>query len=114
ARQILGNLLSNAIKYTDEGSVRVRVESASWDGGRRALAVRVSDTGPGIPSEKRHLLFQEFGRLSRDREGMGLGLAISCRLAHALGGDLTAESDAGRGSTFTLWLPLDRASRAVA
>ena len=59
-----------------------------------------------------HLLFQEFGRLSRDREGMGLGLAISCRLAHALGGDLTAESDSGQGSTFTLWLPLSRGERA--
>jgi signal transduction histidine kinase len=87
------------------------VEDSTWDG-RRALAVRVSDTGPGIPSEKRHLLFQEFGRLSRDHEGMGLGLAISCRLAHALGGDLTADSEAGHGSTFTLWLPLSRGGRA--
>lgn len=107
ARQILGNLLSNAIKYTDEGSVRVKAEATTQESGRRALAVRVIDSGPGIPHEKRHLIFQEFGRLSRDREGMGLGLAISCRLAHALGGDITADSEPGKGSTFTLWLPLD-------
>ena len=66
------------------------------------------DSGRGIPSGKRHLLFQEFGKISRDREGMGLGLAISLRLARALGGDVTAESESGKGSTFTLWLPLDR------
>jgi signal transduction histidine kinase len=77
------------------------------------LAVRVVDSGHGIPPEKRHLLFQEFGRLSRDREGMGLGLAISRRLARALGGDITVESEPDRGSTFTLWLPLERAPEPV-
>lgn len=108
ARQILGNLLSNAIKYTDRGSVRVRVESMVGDGGGRGVAVHVIDSGRGIPAEKRHLLFQEFGRIARDREGMGLGLAISRRLARALGGDILVDSEPGRGSTFTLWLPMER------
>jgi signal transduction histidine kinase len=111
-RQILGNLISNAVKYTDHGEVRVVLETGTQHGGRRGLAARVIDSGRGIPSATRHLLFQEFGKISRDREGMGLGLAISLRLARALGGDVTAESEPGKGSTFTLWLPLERGQAA--
>jgi PAS domain S-box-containing protein len=107
AKQILGNLVSNAIKYTDEGWVKVVVEALS-DAQSSYLFVRVSDSGRGISSEHRHVLFQEFGRVATDKEGAGLGLAISKRLAHALQGDITVESEAGRGSTFTLWLPMDR------
>jgi signal transduction histidine kinase len=108
-RQVLGNLISNAVKYTERGQVSVRVrEPASptnGDGGARA-AVEVTDTGPGIPAEKRSLLFQEFVRLDpAAAPGAGVGLAISHRIAHALHGDITVESAAGTGSTFILWLP---------
>jgi signal transduction histidine kinase len=68
--------------------------------------VDVADTGPGIPRDKQHLLFREFSRLEPGtKHGAGLGLAISQKLAHALGGEITLQSEEGQGSTFTLWLP---------
>jgi signal transduction histidine kinase len=104
-RQILLNLLSNAIKYTDDGSIVVRAAS---DDGR--LRVAVTDTGVGIPSDELGRVFDEFHRAetagARRRSGTGLGLTISRRLARTLGGDVTAESQVGAGSTFTLDLPL--------
>ena len=68
------------------------------------------DNGPGIRLEDQGLVFQEFVRLdhSADRPGAGIGLAISQRVAHALGGRITLQSEVGVGSTFTLWLPLER------
>jgi signal transduction histidine kinase len=109
-RQILGNLLSNAVKYTPAGgeiTVRVSIESTRLD--QRIgqwVRVDVSDTGPGIPEDKQHLLFEEFARLDpTSGHGAGVGLAISQRVAHALGGRITLDSEAGRGSTFTLWVP---------
>lgn len=108
-RQILGNLLSNAVKYTDQGEVRVIVEVLSDQGSRRPgdwIVARIHDTGPGIAGEQQRLLFQEFTRLDPDRQaGAGVGLAISQRIAHGLGGEITVESERGAGSTFTLWLP---------
>jgi signal transduction histidine kinase len=109
-RQVLGNLLSNAVKYTAEGTVGLRAEVLQ-DGaapvGGEAIAIRVSDTGSGIPAEKQSLLFQEFARLDPTATaGVGLGLAISRTIAHALAGEITVESTEGEGSTFTLWLPL--------
>jgi signal transduction histidine kinase len=110
-RQILGNLLSNAVKYTPEGG-RVRVTTAVRAGPRElgrapAAAVAVRDTGPGIPPEAQARIFEEFARLdSGAARGAGLGLAISQRLARLLGGIITVESAMGRGSTFTLWLPI--------
>ena len=69
----------------------------------------VSDTGPGIPPDKRNLLFEEFTRLDPEAsDGAGVGLAISRRIAMALGGDILLDSQVGEGSTFTLWLPLRR------
>jgi signal transduction histidine kinase len=108
-RQILGNLLSNAIKYTDRGAVEVTVEETRHEGdgdGRRGVAVHVGDSGCGIPPEQIQLLFLEFSRLGSEREGVGLGLAISRRVASAIGGRLTVESEPGEGSRFSLWLPL--------
>jgi signal transduction histidine kinase len=109
-RQIASNLLSNAIKYTKDGSVTVtimrRASADSADGGAWA-SIEVSDTGPGIPPDKLEYIFQEFGRVAgSEAPGAGLGLAISRLLAQALGGRLTVTSQVGRGSTFTLWLPL--------
>jgi signal transduction histidine kinase len=112
-RQIASNLLSNAIKYTDVGSVSVRAscESRGTPAGERDwVALEFSDTGRGIPKEKFDLIFQEFGRIGdTSKSGAGLGLAISRVLAQALGGHISVTSELGRGSTFTLWLPVDSA-----
>jgi signal transduction histidine kinase len=110
-RQIASNLLSNAIKYTETGSVSVRAtyestgpfaDTGDW------VAVEFSDTGRGIPSEKFDFIFQEFSRIGDpSKSGAGLGLAISRLLAQALCGHITVASELGRGSAFTLWLPVD-------
>jgi protein-histidine pros-kinase len=105
-RQILSNLVTNAIKYTDTGSVVVRLRSSQGDAGRWA-EIEVVDTGRGIPEDQLSLLFEEFVRLGApDRSGAGLGLAISQRLAEILGGRISVQSAPGRGSQFTLWLPV--------
>ncbi|GJG87290.1 hypothetical protein tb265_24710 [Gemmatimonadetes bacterium T265] len=108
-RQVLGNLVANAVKYTDRGQVVVRLLGA--DAGRRAnraprYAIEVADTGPGIAPEHQARLFEEFVRLDPEAApGVGIGLAISRRIAQALGGDIAVRSAVGRGSTFVLWLP---------
>lgn len=108
-RQILANLLSNAVKYAPNARTTVTAEVLRNGEGPRPgtwIAVRVSDTGPGIPEDKRELIFQEFTRIDpAAQSGAGVGLAISRRIAQVMGGDLTLESEVGRGSTFTLWLP---------
>jgi signal transduction histidine kinase len=110
-RQIVGNLLSNAIKYTPRGRITVGLAMQAGERqGRDGLwaTIDVTDTGPGVAEDQAPLLFREFSRLdsSDGIAGAGIGLAISRRLARALGGDLTVESELGRGSTFTLWLPM--------
>ncbi|HEY0674079.1 MAG TPA: ATP-binding protein [Longimicrobiales bacterium] len=109
-RQVLDNLLSNAIKYTPApGEIWVRTDADVRDAPRvkRAVAIRVSDNGPGIPVDKREHIFDEFTRLEDEGslKGHGLGLAIARRIARLLGGDLAvADSNAG-GATFVFWLP---------
>jgi len=112
-RQIVGNLLSNAVKYTPEGgrvevSIRQRSSRREGEADERGpwLALQVLDTGPGIAPQDQERIFTEFTRLApAAATGAGLGLSISRRLARLLGGDLTVESEPGRGSNFTLWLP---------
>lgn len=107
-RQILTNLLSNAVKYAPKSDVKVDAELRHSGGPQDGdwIAITVADTGPGIPADKREVIFQEYTRLDPEaQQGAGIGLAISRRIAHLLGGDLTVESEAGRGTTFTLWLP---------
>jgi len=104
-KQILINLMSNAIKYNRAGgSVAVRCTC-----GESSLQIGVTDTGPGISSELLGMLFVPFERLGAehgDIEGTGIGLALSRRLAEAMGGTLSCETAVGKGSTFLLELPL--------
>ena len=104
-RQILINLLSNAVKATPEDG---RITVAAHSVGTRAV-VTVHDTGVGIPADKLEAIFEPFVQLGRELHapigGTGLGLSISRGLARAMGGDLTATSELGKGSTFTVTLP---------
>jgi signal transduction histidine kinase len=109
-RQVLMNLTSNAIKFTDTGGVELHLRTEAAGGGREALAVDVIDTGIGLSSEQLGRLFNAFTQAddstTRRFGGTGLGLAISKRLAELMGGTIKAQSTAGLGSRFTLWLPL--------
>jgi PAS domain S-box-containing protein len=104
-RQILVNLLSNAIKFTHHGEVVVTVSATARDEGGVRLAFAVRDTGIGIPAHRLEDIFTSFTQVdastTRKYGGTGLGLTISRRLAEMMGGDLTVESEVGRGSTFT-------------
>jgi signal transduction histidine kinase/HAMP domain-containing protein/CheY-like chemotaxis protein len=105
-RQVVGNLLSNAAKFTERGGVRLRVARG---GDADMLAFSVTDTGIGIAPENLSTIFGAFqqgdGTLSRRYGGTGLGLSIAREVGTLLGGEITAESELGQGSTFTLFLP---------
>ena len=102
-RQILINLLGNAMKFTDAGRVCLEMEATD------RVVFRIRDTGPGINAADLGRIFDPFTQLDqslkRTKGGTGLGLPVSRRLAHLLGGDLRVESTAGQGTTFTLWVP---------
>jgi signal transduction histidine kinase/CheY-like chemotaxis protein len=107
-RQMLLNLLSNAVKFTPaEGRVELRAAPLE---GRTGLRIEVQDSGPGIPAEKRHLLFEDFSQLvqvpGQEGIGTGLGLAISARLAAAMGGRIGCAEDVDSGAVFWVELPL--------
>lgn len=104
-RQILLNLLSNAVKFTDQGRVGVKLRANSDN-----LFIEVWDTGRGIDDRHQAMIFEPFTQVdssnTREKGGVGLGLPVSRRLAHLLGGSLTVRSERGRGSTFLLQLPV--------
>jgi signal transduction histidine kinase len=106
-QQIVLNLLANAIKFTAPGGSITLVSELESE----AVAISVSDTGRGIPADKLDAVFQPFVQIRPTgtvANGTGLGLSISQRLANAMGGSLTATSELGRGSTFTLRLQRPR------
>jgi signal transduction histidine kinase/DNA-binding response OmpR family regulator len=109
-RQALFNLLSNACKFTENGTVALGVTREELDGAGW-LVFSVRDTGIGMTPEQMERLFQEFSQAdsstTRKYGGTGLGLALSRRLCHMMGGDITVESEPGHGSTFTLRLPAE-------
>jgi signal transduction histidine kinase len=132
-RQILINLIGNAVKYTASGVIQVRAQLVGNgsappaddesqqapvgdppDPKRLWVALQVADTGIGIAKGDIERIFDEFeqvnagARTDSARRGTGLGLAISRRLARLIGGELTVVSELGRGSTFTVWLPIEQ------
>jgi signal transduction histidine kinase len=107
-RQILINLLSNAVKFTPPGG-RIKISCAADES---TVSLSVEDNGPGIPADKIDAVFEPFVQLdrglTRTTEGTGLGLAISRGLARGMGAEITLKTEVGKGSTFTLVLPLVR------
>ena len=107
-RQVLLNLVGNAIKFTEQGWVEVELTATSPEFQRAELKFAVRDTGIGIPQDKRHLIFDAFsqadGSMTRRFGGTGLGLTISARLVEIMGGEITIESEVGRGSCFRFQL----------
>ena len=107
-RQALLNLLSNANKFTDHGTITIDARQRQEDG-RDWITISVADTGIGMTAEQMGKLFQEFSQAdastTRKYGGTGLGLAISKRFCQMMGGDITVESEPGKGSTFTIRLP---------
>jgi CheY-like chemotaxis protein/nitrogen-specific signal transduction histidine kinase len=108
-RQSLFNLLSNASKFTEKGEVALRVTRAEAEG-RSWVLFRVSDTGIGMTAEQVERLFEPFSQADRSTTrkfgGTGLGLAITRSFCRMMGGDVTVESEPGKGTTFTIRLPL--------
>lgn len=131
-RQILVNLLGNAVKYTKEGGIviRTRLVDTIPDSGPGSvrpsypsnpwIGIQVIDTGIGIHSADQSRIFEEFEQVNAGprghsaERGTGLGLSISRRLAGLIGGMVELESELGKGSTFTLWLPVDPADLSAA
>ena len=107
-RQALLNLMSNANKFTERGTISVDARQAQ-ENGRDWVTIAVTDTGIGMTPEQMGKLFQEFAQAeastTRKYGGTGLGLAISKRFCQMMGGDITVESETGRGSTFTIRVP---------
>src|SRR5215475_11806128 len=112
-RQILLNLLSNACKFTKQGEVKLRVKRVV--DGRNWIEIAVADTGIGMTPEQQAKLFEEFTQAdsstARQYGGTGLGLAITRKLARMMGGDVTVTSEPGKGSVFTVRLPLSADSQ---
>jgi signal transduction histidine kinase len=118
-RQALLNLMSNANKFTERGTISIDARQGQEDDGDW-ITLAISDTGIGMTPEQMSKLFQEFSQAdastTRKYGGTGLGLAISKRFCQMMGGDITVESEPGRGSTFTIRLPrtVDDAPKEVA
>ncbi|WP_411033022.1 PAS-domain containing protein [Shinella sp. BYT-45] len=115
-RQIVTNLVGNAVKFTDRGHVLIDLASHDTEGGVE-LVIRVEDTGAGIPAEKMESIFEKFSQVdassTRRHEGTGLGLAITEGLTRLFGGTLTAASEVGKGSVFTVRLPMALAAASL-
>ncbi len=116
-RQILFNLLGNACKYTNQGEIRLSVDTLAATANLRSLVFHVSDTGIGISREALPHIFEEFighSNPAQTQQSAGLGLAICSRLCQLMGGDISVDSSLGSGSCFTVSLPFTLASQEQA
>ncbi|WP_295811900.1 response regulator [uncultured Nitratireductor sp.] len=107
-RQVVTNLVGNAVKFTERGHVLIDV-SGQIDGDAARVAIRIEDTGIGIPQDKLDAVFDKFAQVdsssTRRHEGTGLGLAIAARLVELMGGTIEATSEVAKGSTFAFTVP---------
>lgn len=110
-RQVIMNLAGNAIKFTEQGFVCVRLSRVAGSADEPRFQIRIEDTGVGIPAESQAAIFESFGQsdssTTRRYGGTGLGLTISAELVELMGGEITVESEIGKGSTFSFSLALD-------
>ncbi|MDO9159153.1 MAG: ATP-binding protein [Burkholderiaceae bacterium] len=117
-RQILLNLVGNAIKFSEQGEVVVTLAYMATDGGQVGVRFTVADTGIGIPAHKLGTIFEAFSQAdvstTRKFGGTGLGLTITQKLVALLGGEISVESELGRGSAFHFWLPFELERQGVA
>ncbi|MEO7239809.1 MAG: PAS domain S-box protein [Sphingomicrobium sp.] len=117
-RQIVLNLIGNALKFTDRGDVVVRALMSEDDGAGQRLTIEVEDTGIGIGEEQREAIFHPFDQgdtlTARKFGGTGLGLTICRELASAMGGEMSVESEVGRGSRFRFSMPVEASGRLPA
>ena len=108
-RQIMLNLIGNAVKFTERGRIAIRARSVN-EGNQRVLVIDVEDSGIGIAADRLHLIFDQFAQadstIARKFGGTGLGLAISSNLAKLMGGRIDVSTVEGKGTTFTVSLPL--------
>ncbi len=108
--KIVCNIIENAIKYTFKGEVKIVLESISGNDSNKTALIKIIDSGIGIRKEDFKIIFHEFRQLSegyrRDYEGLGLGLAISSKIANLIGAEISVNSELGKGSEFTIKLPL--------
>ncbi|MES2701260.1 MAG: response regulator [Bacteroidota bacterium] len=116
-KQILVNLVANSLKFTEKGEVLITVDSLGYQDGVCNLQFTVKDTGIGIPKEKFYKLFESFSQVdastTRKYGGTGLGLVICQRLVTMMGGDIHAESEEGKGSSFIFNISVPESRRAI-
>ena len=103
-RQVMWNLISNAVKFTDQGRVDIRVSASPIDADQVRLKMEVQDTGIGIPEDQIKKIFSMYYQVKGTKQatGTGIGLAVSCKLITAMGGEILVRSELGKGSVFTV------------
>lgn len=117
-RQVILNLCSNAVKFTEKGGITISIsDQTTEDPAVRQVAIAVTDTGIGIPADKQLTIFEKFvqadSSINRKYGGTGLGLAITKTLTEIMGGTITLESETGKGSTFTVHIPLETTDQPI-
>lgn len=117
-RQLVWHLVGNAVKFTNQGEVEVTASASVTDRAHAEIAIEVRDTGIGIPADNLNAIFESFRQLetglSRNYPGLGLGLAVAQKLAYLLAGKISVESEPGKGSVFTVKVPVRLAQEVPA
>ncbi|MDR2571628.1 MAG: response regulator, partial [Oscillospiraceae bacterium] len=116
-KQIMNNLLSNAFKYSDSGTVRLSIFAEEARSNEIILKISISDTGQGMTADQVETLFEDYSRFNldanRSTEGTGLGMSITKSLIELMNGEIFVQSEAGKGSTFTIHIPQGRIGEEV-